>query len=408
MKLIDELRNRLTPKTPADRERVKKIAVYTVLCLSCLVCIWLIFAPSGEDEAVAGKANTELPDGTTNGMPDSKIAAYQQDAQNKEKATRQAQLESISATLDTVATQSTTDMPDAIQSSADAYQQAQASLQDFYIPEPSGEAQQVAELQERIAELEMQQSMPDYNHKSPDEPSARDAQAAQMELLERSYQLAAQYMGNGNGDNYQPPQPQEEEKGKRNVQPVAQVSRNVVSSLGSSSNRGFNTSVGVQRTSTKNTISAVVANDQTIANGQPVRLRLTEPMWVGNRLVPRNTIITGESRLQGERLEIEISSVESEGSVYEVELQVFDSDGQEGINIPNSMESDALKEIGANMGSTVGSSINISTNTGAQIVSDVGRGILNGVSSYLTKKVREVKVHLKAGYKVMLHQPEQN
>ena len=408
MKLIDELRNRLTPKTPADRERVKKIAVYTVLCLSCLVCIWLIFAPSGDDETVAGKANTELPDGTTNGMPDSKIAAYQQDAQNKEKATRQAQLESISATLDTVATQSTTDMPDAIQSSADAYQQTQASLQDFYIPEPTGEAQQVAELQERIAELEMQQSMPDYNHKSPDEPSARDAQAAQMELLERSYQLAAQYMGNGNGGNYQPPQPQEEEKGKRNVQPVAQVSRNVVSSLGSSSSRGFNTSVGVQRTSIKNTISAVVANDQTIANGQPVRLRLTEPMWVGNRLVPRNTIITGESRLQGERLEIEISSVESEGSVYEVELQVFDSDGQEGINIPNSMESDALKEIGANMGSTVGSSINISTNAGAQIVSDVGRGILNGVSSYLTKKVREVKVHLKAGYKVILHQPEQN
>ena len=44
MKLIDDLRNRLTPKTPADRERVKKIAVYTVLCLSCLVCIWLIFA----------------------------------------------------------------------------------------------------------------------------------------------------------------------------------------------------------------------------------------------------------------------------------------------------------------------------------------------------------------------------
>ena len=157
----------------------------------------------------------------------------------------------------------------------------------------------------------MQQAMPDYNHKSPDE----------MELLERSYQLAAQYMGNGNGGNYQPTQPQEEEKGKRNVLPVAQVSRNVVSSLGSSSNRGFNTSVGVQKTSSKNTISAVVANDQTIANGQPVRLRLTEPMWVGNRLVPRNTIIMGESRLQGERLEIEISSVESEGSVYEVELR---------------------------------------------------------------------------------------
>lgn len=112
--------------------------------------------------------------------------------------------------------------------------------------------------------------------------------------------------------------------------------------------------------------------------------------------------------MNGERLEIEITSIESDGSVYEVELQVFDTDGQEGINIPNSMESDALREIGANMGSTVGSSINISTDAGAQIVSDVGRGLLNGVSQYLTKKVREVKVKLKANYRVMLHQPEQN
>ncbi len=131
-------------------------------------------------------------------------------------------------------------------------------------------------------------------------------------------------------------------------------------------------------------------------------------MWVGNRLIPRNTTVTGSGRLNGERLEIEITSIESDGSVYEVELQVFDTDGQEGINIPNSMESDALKEIGANMGSTVGSSINISTDAGAQIVSDVGRGLLNGVSQYLTKKVREVKVKLKANYRVMLHQPEQN
>ena len=77
-----------------------------------------------------------------------------------------------------------------------------------------------------------------------------------------------------------------------------------------------------------------------------------------------------------------------------------------GINIPQSMESDALHEIGANMGSTMGSSINISTNTGAQIASDVGRGLINGVSQYLTKKLRTVKVHLKAGYRVMLHQPE--
>lgn len=398
MKLLDDLKAKLTPKTPAERERLKKIGVYTVLCLSCLVCIWLIFAPSGEDEAKAGKANMELPDQTSEGLPESKIKAYEQAQANADKAKSDSTINAVSLQLDTVSNAPSQSEVDKIQNSAAAYQAAQASLEDFYIPETSQAEMQVAELQERIAELEMQQAMPDYNKQSPDE----------MELLERSYQLAAQYMGNGNGGNYQPPQPQEEEKGKRNVQPVAQVSYNVVSSLGASSDRGFHTSVGTKRTMGKNTITAVVAGDQTIANGQPVRLRLTEPMWVGNRLIPRNTTVTGSGRLNGERLEIEITSIESDGSVYEVELQVFDTDGQEGINIPNSMESDALKEIGANMGSTVGSSINISTDAGAQIVSDVGRGLLNGVSQYLTKKVREVKVKLKANYRVMLHQPEQD
>ena len=127
---------------------------------------------------------------------------------------------------------------------------------------------------------------------------------------------------------------------------------------------------------------------------------------MGNRLIPRNTTIVGSARVQGERLAIEITSIKCQGSIYDVELQVYDSDGQEGINIPGNMESDALHEIGANMGSTMGSSINISTNTGAQIASDVGRGLINGVSQYLTKKMRTVKVHLKAGYRVMLHQPE--
>lgn len=383
------------PKSQAERQKMMKYVIVMPAAILCgIVILWLLYSSLNRDETKTENAfNTEIPDGENDGIK-SKAEEYAAAEVAKEKEQRQVAI----ANLDTLSSQSpdTVVQSSAIETSAQTYQEVQASLDDFFIPENT-EASQVAELQARIDELEVQNAM-----------AQQTQQPDQMEMLERSYQLAAQYMGNGNGGNYQAPQQQDDETGKRNVQPVAQVSRNVVSSLGSSSNRGFNTSVGVQRTSSKNTISAVIANDQTIANGQPVRLRLTEPMWVGNRLLPRNTIITGESRLQGERLEIEISSVESEGSVYEVELQVFDSDGQEGINIPNSMEADALKEIGANMGSTVGSSINISTNAGAQIVSDVGRGILNGVSSYLTKKVREVKVHLKAGYKVMLHQPEQN
>ena len=55
----------------------------------------------------------------------------------------------------------------------------------------------------------------------------------------------------------------------------------------------------------------------------------------------------------------------------------------------------------------MGSSINLTTNAGVQLASDVGKGLINGVSQYLNKKLRTVKVHLKSGYKIMLKQNEQ-
>ena len=396
MKLLDDLKAKFAPKTPAERERLKRITVYTLLVLSCLVCFWIIFAPSGDDDAVKGKANMELPDQTSAGMPDTKLKAYEQEAAQKDKARNDSTINAVTLQLDTVTAPAEPTLPDEIQNSAAAYQQAQASLQDFYVPEYN-ESAQVAKLQARLDELEMQNSMAQQQSQQPNE----------MELLERSYQLAAQYMGNGNAGNVPPPQV--DEKGKRNVQPVQNVTHNVVSTLSAATNdRGFNTSVGLKRSVGKNTIAAVIAGNQSVTNGQSVKLRTTEPMWIGNRLIPRNTVLVGAARLQDERLEIEISSIECQGSIYDVELKVYDSDGQEGINIPNSMETDALHEIGANMGSTMGSSINISTDAGAQIASDVGRGLINGVSQYLTKKMRTVKVHLKSGYRVMLYQPENN
>lgn len=383
------------PKSQAERQKMMKYLVVMPAAILCgAVILWLLYTSLNKsDERVGDAFNTEIPEGENDGMKD-KMSEYEAAAVAKEKEARQQTVAVLDTLTATMPQDSALRQPSAVETSAQAYQEVQASLDDFFVPENS-DAAQVAELQARIDELEAQNAM-----------AQQQQQPDQMEMLERSYQLAAQYMGKGNGGNNPPPAQTDDEKGKRNVQPVTQVSRNVVSSLSASSSRSFNTSVGSSKTVNKNTIAAVVANNQSVTDGESVKLRTTEPMWVGSRLIPRNTVIVGSARVQGERLEIEISSIECDGSIYDVELQVYDSDGQEGINIPNSMESDALHEIGANMGSTMGSSINISTNTGAQIASDVGRGLINGVSQYLNKKLRTVKVHLKAGYRVMLHQPE--
>lgn len=385
------------PKSQAERQKMMKyLVVFPAAVLCGIVILWLLYTSLNKNDGKVGNAfNTEIPEGENDGIKTKAEEYAAADAAKEKEAQQRAvvALDTLTATTatDTVARQS------AVENSAQAYQEVQASLNDFFVKDTPADNVDMDALNERIAELEAQNAM----------AQQQTQQSNDMAMLERSYQLAAQYMGNGNPNaGYQVP-PQVEEKGKRNVQPVAQVNRNVVSSLNASTNsQRLNTAIGSTKMVNKNTIAAVIAGNQTVIDGESVKLRTTEPMWVGNRLIPRNTIIVGSARVQGERLEIEVTSIECQGSIYDVELQVYDSDGQEGINIPGNMESDALHEIGANMGSTMGSSINISTNTGAQIASDVGRGLINGVSQYLTKKMRTVKVHLKAGYRVMLHQSE--
>lgn len=368
--------------------RMKYLVAFPAMFLTTGIILWIIFNSFGDGAATQTSGfNQNMPEPDAQEITADKRDAYATVKDSVRVTTEIPLVDSVPNVRDEV-------QPDMVEASNQAYQEVQASLDDFFVPEDNGAAQ-MAELQAKIDELEAQNAL-----------AQQQAQPTEKELMEESYRLAAQYLGTGGGQ--QAVIVDEPEK-ERKVMPVNQVNRNVVSSLSASKDnaRSFSTAVGTRRQNFKNTISACVAADQSITDGQSVRLRTLEPMLIGNSLLPKNTTVVGVARLQGERLEIKVESIEALGCIMEVDLTVYDSDGQEGINIPNSMESDALHEIGANMGSTMGSSINLTTNAGAQLASDVGKGLINGVSQYLNKKLRTVKVHLKSGYKIMLKQNEQ-
>lgn len=429
-----------TPKEPlteAQRQKRKKMLVYPLMGLMFLGSLWLIFAPSAEEKAAeqAGTGfNTDMPLPTDAAIIGDKEKAYEQAKLEEQRRERNRAVQDLASLFESEEGQENKDSeedydllnpggspsgntgsgnrtPTAIHSSANAYRDINTTLGNFYdSPEEDPEKE---ELQKRVEELEamMEQQQ--------EQPSSMDEQIA---LLEKSYELAAKYTGkNGQQENTVT---EENEKptvrnGKAVAMPVGQVRERVVSSLAQpmsdaefvagytdERNFGFNTAIGTTDEEGKNTIAACVHTDQTITDGQAVRLRLLEPMRLAGRIIPRNTVIVGGARVQGERLGIELTSIEYGGTIIPVELAVFDSDGQEGIFIPGSMEIDAVKEIAANMGSSLGSSINISTNAGAQLASDLGKGVIQGTSQYIAKKMRTVKVHLKAGYKVLLYQYE--
>ena len=301
--------------------------------------------------------------------------------------------------------------PKTIQSSAAAYRDLNATLGNFY-EQPKNDNAEMDELLERIATLESELESGKERSSTMDE---------QVALMEKSYELAAKYMGGQNGTQAAAGQTAEpspvQKTGKNTAKPVRQVTHQVVSSLGQpmsnaefvasfsqERNRSCNTAVGVTTVPDRNTIPACVYGAQSVTDGQAVRLRLLEPMAVADRSIPRNAVVVGAAKIQGERLGIEITSLEHDGTVIPVELEVYDTDGQPGIFIPNSMEMNAVREVAANMGGSLGSSINISTNAGAQLASDLGKGLIQGTSQYIAKKMRTVKVHLKAGYRVMLYQ----
>ena len=420
------------PLTEAQRLKRQKMIVLPAMVLVFIGAMWLIFAPSSgkEQEPGTGGYNIEMPDADKENrrIIGDKAKAYEQGAMEERQENRSRAMQQLGDLFDreTAAADGDSDFdlanpggteeavkptPKTIQSSAAAYRDLNATLGNFY-EQPKNDNAEMDELLERIASLESELES------EKGKVSAMDDQVA---LMEKSYELAAKYMGGQNGT--QPPVGQAAEPcpvqktGKNTAAPVRLVAHQVVSSLSQpmsnaefvasfsqERNRSFNTAVGVTTVSDKNTISACVYGAQSVTDGQAVKLRLLEPMAVADKIIPRNAVVIGTAKIQGERLDIEITSLEYAGTIIPVELVVYDTDGQPGIFIPNSMEMNAVREVAANMGGSLGSSINISTNAGAQLASDLGKGLIQGTSQYIAKKMRTVKVHLKAGYKVMLYQ----
>lgn len=431
--------------TEEQRQKQKKMIVYPLMALIFSVAMWLIFAPSGaEKEQEKGQSgfNTDVPAPTDNKLADDKLAVYEQEQFNRKQAERREQMQDLASMFGSGESEAQGDdlydEPEAepksglggggstrpketIYASANAYRDMNRTLGNFY-----EQPKEDPEKEEMRKELEELREMA-YNRQT--EKETADEQLA---LLEKSYQLAAKYMPQNQGQPFtgQPgvspavtdTQPTETYKnGKAQMNPVGQVRQRVVSGLAQPMsdttfiaeyaqprNLGFLTAVGTAGETEKNTIKACIHDNQTITDGQAVRLRLLEPMRAGETVVPKNAIVTGMGKIQGERLGISITSLEYRGLIIPVELTVMDSDGQEGIFIPGSMEIDAIREIAANLGGNLGTTINLNQQSaGDQLLTDLGKGAIQGTSQYIAKKMRTIKVHLKAGYNLMLYQKKQ-
>ncbi len=411
-----------------QKQSLKKYAAFSLMYIVFAACMWLIFAPSEEKKVkteVSKGLNTNLPNPKAQTIIKDKKAAYEEEQQKEQQTEKMRSLQDFATILGKENHNPETDLSfsdkrqknlqvtkssysppkssgqsrSSIQTSVSAYRDINRTLGTFYEdpktdPEKEKLTKELEELKAKLAEKENRKSSVDE----------------QMAVMEKSYQIAAKYLPQMQG---QTPAQQSPEKplpvmNKPNVIPVATVNEQVVSALRQNNSLletdavFYTVSDGKTQPGITNTISACILNDQTITDGQSVRLRLMKPFKAGTVIIPANEIISGMARIQGERLTISVTSLEYDGLILPVNLSVYDTDGQRGICIPNKGAVNAAKEIVANMGTSAGTSINLSSNAGQQLVADLGRSAIQGTSQYMAKKLREVKINIKAGYQVLL------
>ena len=146
-----------------------------------------------------------------------------------------------------------------------------------------------------------------------------------------------------------------------------------------------------------NAVAAVVHGTQIISNGSTVKLRLATDVFINGQLVPRGSFVFGNASLADERLTINIPTIRLGNNLLPVALSVYDMDGLMGIHITGSINRDVAKQ-SADQSLQSMELLSMDQSLKAQATA-AGVG---AVKSLFSKKIKLVKVTVKAGYQVLL------
>lgn len=127
-----------------------------------------------------------------------------------------------------------------------------------------------------------------------------------------------------------------------------------------------------------------------------------EAVRVGQQHIPQGELLTATAKVNGDRLLLDINSIEYKGNIIPVSLTAYDLDGQQGLYLPYNPDANAFREIASSMSSNSGTNFTFNSSAKDQVVSDLSKGVIQGTSSYLSKKIARPAIKVKAGYQVLL------
>lgn len=390
------------PKTGADsaaefeRQRKRKVMlVGIVLGALCALFIWQLFSPAKKTQAEgAASINATVPDGRSQRTEGDKRKAAEQVRTEEQENRRILTLGDNTFSLLDDGLKHTEEAiaDDPVRRAAEANRVLHSQVQGFYtMPARNVEVETLRErVEELTAQLNAARQQPDPIH-----------------LAEEQYKLAQKYLGSG-GDTNEETVPKDKATTRVCVmRPVREgaieaTTLNPEADFTVERNEGFLTAAGRKWEYRSQSVRACVASEQVIRDGGTVRLRLMDAVRIEDVTIPRNTLVYAAAAISGMRLQVVLSSVEYKGRIFPVAAVAYDIDGQPGLNVPNSRERMALKEALASVGQTAGTSINVTHDAGQQVLGELARGGLQASSRYISEKLQEVKITLKANHRMLL------
>ena len=409
-----------------QKEQLKKVLVFAGLGIIFALAMWFIFAPATKEQPDAGEGlNDNIPQATTEKLTENKLKAYElvdhttQEEQAREEVGRLAEY------FQQEGNSSESDPQEAvvgnkIESSMQRYEENNRLLADFYGSDPYEEEreamqQEIDDLRRELHELSQQDD---------------DEEAKQLALMEKSYQMAAKYLPAAGASPAHGAMPMSEQSqmvsppsdgATKDEAPMEIIAdhKPLVSALDQpmsdeefiemygtkERNMSFHSlSNSSAHTDKRNTLCVVVDKTTTLKEGDYVALRLLETARVQQISIPKHSLLMAQAKIDGNRMQLLIKSIEVNGRILPVKLSAYDTDGQMGVYIPGSEEVSAIKEMGANVGGSMGTSFTFSSSAKDQIISEVTRGAMQGAGQLLQKKLRTIKVTLKGGYRLFLVQ----
>lgn len=150
-------------------------------------------------------------------------------------------------------------------------------------------------------------------------------------------------------------------------------------------------------TAVANSLPAVTQENQVLVAGATIALRLTEEARINGVSFPKDQLLYGVVSINNDRMLITINSIRREQGIYPVALQVYDLDGLPGIHIPGSLGRETVKQSADQSINSLGL-VGLDASPMAQVTN---AGVMTA-RSLLSRKVRLLRVTVRAGYQVLL------